>query len=336
MIPLLDLEESYGMCRDICRLSASSFYRSFALLPPEKRRAMYALYAYNRILDDFVDEGPSSDVDEHPLAIVDAQEAAHVASSYRRNRIRWWRSMTRLALGEQISKKDEADCRRFTPDSILNLSVMSILTALSDAKNRFQIPSRYFFDVIDGVETDFTKDRYENFTELELYCERVASSVGLACIHVWGFDGRGKPEAAALLDLARRVGIAYQLTNILRDIKEDADINRVYLPLDEIAAAGYSVEELKRGVANSAFEKLMRRQIDRAEDYYGAGQELYSRLKPDGKRVFGLMTAMYYAILRRIAADPAAVFFRRVRPTRFERVRLAVRWIFCAPKQLIL
>jgi 15-cis-phytoene synthase len=156
----------------------------------------------------------------------------------------------------------------------------------------------------------------------------------LACIHVWGFEGRGTPEAAKVFELARKVGIAYQLTNILRDIKEDAAIDRVYLPLDEISSAGYSVEELKIGVANPAFDKLMRMQVDRAEDYYRASRELYALIKPDGKKIFGLMTSTYHAILKKIATDPSAVFEKRIRLDTLTRIRLAARWTFFAPEEL--
>ena len=131
---------------------------------------------------------------------------------------------------------------------------------------------------------DLTKNRYQTFAELELYCERVASAVGLACIHIWGFEGRGTPEQEEVFELARKVGIAYQLTNILRDLKEDAAMDRVYLPLDEISAAGYSVEELKSGVANPAFEKLMRSQIDRAEDYYRASPRTLRPIETRGEK----------------------------------------------------
>jgi 15-cis-phytoene synthase len=160
--------------------------------------------------------------------------------------------------------------------------------------------------------------------------------VGLACIHIWGFEGRGEPEAADVLELARKVGIAYQLTNILRDLKEDAAMDRVYLPLDEIAAAGYSVEELMRGVVNPAFEKLMRGQLDRAEDYYRASRELYLRLKPEGKKIFGLMTATYHAILRKIATQPADVFMKRIRPSALTRLRLFAKWTCFPSKELLL
>jgi phytoene synthase len=213
---------------------------------------------------------------------------------------------------------------------------MQISPALMDTIERFSIPYEHFVAVLDGVAMDLNQNRYATFADLEHYCERVASAVGLACIHVWGFEGRGQPEAAAVLELARKVGIAYQLTNIVRDLREDAEMDRVYLPLDEIAAAGYSVEELKRGAANPAFEKLMQIQIDRAEDYYRASRELYVRLKPAGRKIFGLMTASYHTILRHIAADPAAVFTCRIRPGRLDRIRLASRWTFRAPKELVL
>jgi phytoene synthase len=178
-----------------------------------------------------------------------------------------------------------------------------------------------------------TKNRYQTFSELELYCERVASAVGLACIHIWGFEGRGKPEQKDVFELARRVGIAYQLTNILRDLREDAAMDRVYLPLDEISAAGYSVEELQGGVANPAFEKLMRSQIHRAESYYRAARELHARLKPEGKKIFGLMTATYRELLAKIAARPDAVFSQHIRLSLIDRLRIVGRWTIFAPKE---
>ena len=113
--------------------------------------------------------------------------------------------------------------------------------------------------MIDGVEMDLTPRRYETFDELERYCERVASAVGLACIHIWGFRG---PEA---FEPARQAGVALQLTNILRDLKEDAAAGRVYLPLADLRRCGYSVDELLAGVANDAFLRLMRFEIERAE-----------------------------------------------------------------------
>ena len=283
---------------------------------------MYALYAFMRFSDDLVDAG--------------VRPSGSILDFTAKDRIRYWRSTLRLCLLADATATDEMyalqDCRC----DDLTVDAMLIVPALVDAVERYQIPTDLFFSVLDGVEMDLTKNRYQNFQELELYCQRMASAVGLACIHIWGFAGRGTPEHEIVSELARRVGIAYQLTNILRDVQEDAAMDRVYLPLDEILAAGYSVEELKNGVVNAAFEKLIHGQAERAEDYYGSSGELYARLKPEGKKIFGLMTATYHAILRKISANPAAVFSKRIRPGKFERFRLVAKWTCCPPKELVL
>jgi phytoene synthase len=286
---------------------------------------MEAIYAFMRYVDDLVDEGLSS-------------EKSVISNTFAENRqsqllfCRWLLvDIYQMALQDSTFESSIAYPEEFPHSSNIG---MKISPALIDSIEQFQIPYENLHAVLDGVEMDLSKNRYATFAELELYCERVASAVGLACIHIWGFEGRGTPEAATVLELARKVGIAYQLTNILRDIKEDAAMDRVYLPLDEISAAGYSVEEIKKGIVNAAFEKLMRSQIQRAEDYYLASLELYGRLKPEGRKIFGLMTATYHAILKRIAADPAAVFTSRVRPSKFERMRLAAKWTCFAPREL--
>ena len=329
------LDESYRYCHFSCRKFQSNFFKAFSLLPRNKRQAMCVLYAFNRLTDDLADASFEADFDGYS-SIANAEDAARIALPHKQRRIRWWRSMFRLALQHDFTEEDERICLNIQPDTDLNLTTVMILPSLIDMVEHYQIPRKYLIDVIDGVEMDLTKNRYQTFAELQLYCERVASAVGLACIHIWGFEGRGKPEAETVFELARKVGIAYQLTNILRDVKEDAALDRVYLPLEEISAAGYSVEELKNGIVNPAFEKLMRTQLDRTEDYYRAGRELYARLKPDGKKIFGLMTATYHAISKKIAAHPAAVFTKRIRPGAFARLRLIAKWTCFTPRELIL
>ncbi len=175
--------------------------------------------------------------------------------------------------------------------------------------------------MIDGVEMDLTPRRYETFDELEHYCQRVASAVGLACIHIWGFRG---PEA---FEPARQAGVALQLTNILRDLHEDAAAGRVYLPLADLRRCGYSEEELLAGTANDAFFELMRYEIDRAKQFYRAAAGLRDWLEPDGQRIFGLMAATYRRLLEQIERRPADVLRRRVRVGRLARLRLFLRWM---------
>ena len=205
---------------------------------------MEALYAFMRHTDDLADD----------LA----------PDRPRRDALAAWRAELEHALGGggQRTRRDAGDNRVSLP-------------ALADAVRRFGIPHEQLRAVIDGVEMDLDRHRYETFDELQQYCQRVASAVGLACIHVWGFRG---PEA---FEPARKAGIALQVTNILRDLKEDAAAGRVYLPLEDLRDCGYSVEDLLAGVVNEPFFRLMRLEIDRAEQFYRDGAELMDWLEPE-------------------------------------------------------
>ncbi|HUT10408.1 MAG TPA: squalene/phytoene synthase family protein [Thermoguttaceae bacterium] len=286
------IDAGYDACRRMARRSGSSFYPSFFGLPREKRRAMDALYAFMRHTDDLADD-PQAD---------DAAEA-----------LRQWRAALDAA------RKD-----RF--DRIGNVPHQELLPAVADMLRRYRVPPEHLHAVIDGVEMDLKRRRYETFDELEGYCERVASAVGLACVHIWGFTGR---EA---LEPARKCGIALQLTNILRDLREDARVDRVYLPLEDLRRCGYSVEDLKNGVADGRFLHLMDFQIHRAQWFYREGAELMQWLEPSGRRIFGMMTSTYRAVLRKIERRPAKVLTRRVRLGRLKKLQLALRWALLPPR----
>jgi phytoene synthase len=309
-LPVEVVEASYGWCRRLARRSGSSFYLSFLGLPRAKRRAMDALYAFMRHTDDLAD-------DPQPL------------DSRREALVRWRTVLERALTGhfepaehrQYPFKEDERPgCR------IRRVPCRDLLPALADVVRRFAVPVEHLSAVIDGVEMDLSRRRYETFDELRGYCERVASAVGLACIHVWGFAGR---EA---LQPARECGIALQLTNILRDLKEDAQQDRVYLPLEELRQFDYSVEELKRGTANERFGRLMEFQIERAERFYRQGAELIDWLQVEGRRTFGMMMATYRAVLEKIKRRPTDVLRGRVRLSRPERLRIAARWILLPPR----
>ena len=289
------IETSYAYCRRMSRLAGSSFSLGFLMLPREQRRAMEALYAFMRHTDDLADDLPSNS---------------------RRDALVAWRSSLQEALQGERKIRDLKSEIRDLKSEIQN----PCLPALSDAVRRFHIPSEHLHAVIDGVEMDLDRQRYETFEDLEPYCARVASAVGLACIHVWGFRG---PEA---LEPARQTGIALQLTNILRDLKEDAALGRVYLPLADLRACGYSVDDLMAEVADERFDRLMADQIARAERFYAGGAELIDWLEPAGRRIFGLMMGTYHALLREIALRPGDVFRRRIRVGRLKKLGLAARW----------
>jgi 15-cis-phytoene synthase len=296
MAMIVTLEDSYAFCRRISRRARSSFHAGFRLLPGEQRRGMEALYAFLRFTDDLADE---------PAMGCSRLEA--VAA---------WRVNLQQALGEGIS-----------PVCLGDGAAASILPAICDAVRQFHIPSEHLFAVLDGVEMDLRGQSYETFDQLRLYCERVASAVGLACIHVWGYRG---PDA---LGPAASAGIALQLTNILRDLRDDAAAGRIYLPAEDLRACGYSAADLRAGVADGRFRRLMSLELARAESFYREAAELYDWLDVPGRRIFGLMMGTYRAVLRTIARRPEVVFRRRIRLTSLERVRLFARWWLLPPRK---
>jgi phytoene synthase len=206
------------------------------------------------------------------------------------------------------------------------LAGRTLLPAVVDAVRRFHVPPEHLRAAIDGVEMDLRRAKYETFDDLREYCLRVASAVGLACIHIWGFSGR---EA---IGPAEECGIALQLTNILRDLREDAEAERVYLPEEDLRACGLGREELLCGVADRRFDQLMELEIARAEGYYQRGSRLIDYLEPGGRRVFGVMMATYRSLLARIKRHPRAVLARRIRLTRGEKLRIVARWALLPPK----
>jgi 15-cis-phytoene synthase len=197
--------------------------------------------------------------------------------------------------------------------------VNPILPALADTVARYSIPSEYLTAAIDGVEMDLDGRRYDTFAELEQYCYCVASVVGLACIHIWGV------RSPAALEPARCCGVAFQLTNILRDLKEDAQRGRVYLPQEDLRRFSYASEQLLRGETNAQFLELMQFEIVRAEQFYSAANALEPLLQTDGQRVFRAMTATYRAVLAKIKRRPTDVFLRRMRLSPWEKAGIAAR-----------
>ena len=287
------IDVSYDLCRQMARQSGSNFSGCFFGLPRPKRRAMDALYAFMRHTDDLADD--PQPVEDRRLALSN------------------WRTALAHALDGRL-------------DTLGQLPGRDLLPAVADAVKRFGVPSEHLRAVIDGVEMDLTTNRYETFADLEVYCEKVASAVGLACIHVWGFRGR---EA---LEPARKCGVALQLTNVLRDLKEDARHDRVYLPLADLRRCDYTVDDLLAGVADERFEKLMDFEIARAQWYYRKGAELMDRLEPGGRRVFGMMMSTYRSLLRKILHRPRNVLTGRVRLSRPKKLQIAARWTLLPPR----
>jgi phytoene synthase len=184
---------------------------------------------------------------------------------------------------------------------------------------RFGIPHDYFRAMIDGVVSDLEPRRFETFEQLQRYCYQVASAVGLTVIHIFGFD---TPTA---LPLAEKCGVAFQLTNILRDIREDAERGRIYLPAEDLRRFGVSEEDLHAGKRNAAFLALMQYEAARARAYYQESQPLLDLIHPRSRRSLWALISIYSRLLERIETSGYDVFSRRVRLSVLEKSWIVAR-----------
>jgi phytoene synthase len=274
-----ELACSFAYCEAVARRQAGNFYHAFRLLPADQRRALCALYAFLRVADDIAD-GPGP-------------------ASARAGPLQEWRAQLGDALG--------------------GLYRHPVHPALHHAVACFGIPPRHLEEVLDGVAMDLATSHYDTFKDLYQYCYRVASAVGLSCIHVWGFSGE---QAAAHAEAA---GIALQLTNILRDVGEDSGRGRVYLPREDLARFGYPPEGLAQGRCDAAFRALMRFEVDRARGYYARAELLAPLLRPPGRAVFLVLLRTYRGLLDAIEARDYDVFRSRVGLPRWKKLWLAAR-----------
>jgi 15-cis-phytoene synthase len=215
--------------------------------------------------------------------------------------------------------------RRQFGDALGGIYQHPLHPALHETLTRYDIPRDYLDAVLDGVCMDLDTDRYETFADLHRYCYRVASAVGLACVRVWGADG-GDAEP-----YAEAAGIAFQLTNILRDLAEDVRRDRVYLPQEDLRRFGYSEEDLRVGKRDERFRALMQFQVARAYSYYEHAGPLAKLLPPAGRAVFLVMLRTYRGLLDAIVRRDFDVFSDRVRLSKLHKLWLAagalpVRW----------
>lgn len=280
---------SYRFCRQMARRSRSSFYGSFLLLPRAKQQAMCALYAFMRHTDDLGD----SDL-----------PAAQRAESLGR-----WRTQLASALDGRLEDSADRDHRG-----------TALLPALADTVARYGIPPAHLEAVIDGQVMDLEPARYETFADLVVYCQKVASAVGLACLHVWGFR-----DQAALVP-AEKCGIAFQLTNILRDLEEDLGRGRLYLPLEDLRACDCRPEDLFARRVDDRFLRLVTMEVDRARAFYSEAAELARWLEPEGQRIFGMMSAVYRRLLEKVQLRAPQLLQQRVRLGGWEKLGIGLRW----------
>lgn len=274
------LTASYGECRRVARAAASNFYYAFFLLPRPKRDALCALYAFMRLVDD-VSDAPG-DVREKKLGLA-----------------RW-----RTALDAAVADDPSAH---------------PILPALADTLARYSIPPRYLHDLISGAEMDLTQISYATFEGLREYCYRVAGTVGLTCVHVFGFAHPRAPE------LAEKLGIAFQLTNILRDLARDFQMGRVYLPQEDLGRFGCLSAELAGGGLTPALADLLSFEAERAWQFYREGAALVPLVHADSRAALWALVRTYSGLLRKIEARGFDVFSSRARLSAAEKAATLLR-----------
>jgi phytoene synthase len=251
----ISVAASYDYCRNLARSAARNFYYGFRLLPEAKRDALCALYAFMREVDDISDEPGELAVKQHGLA-------------------------------DRRAEMDRALAGAILPSPVW--------PAFRDTLERYNIPSRYLHDLISGAEMDLTVNVYETFDRLREYCYRVAGTVGLCCVHVFGFSEPRAPE------LAERLGIAFQITNILRDVPKDFAMGRIYLPLDDMARFGCDARDLRQAHADAKFADLIRFEAERAWQFYSEGWQLLDLVEEDSRAALWAMARIYAGILEKI------------------------------------
>jgi phytoene synthase len=285
------LDVAYSVCRHIARSAAKNFYYGFAVLPRRKRNALSAVYAFMRRCDDIADDATMSPDD-------------------RRNKLAEWLDRVHRALAAHP-----------TDDPVL--------LALTDAQRRYQIPVGLLDQLAYGTASDLELEsqadaraplfaRYQTFEELRQYCYGVASVVGLVCIRIFGYrDPAAEP-------LAERCGLAFQLTNIIRDVKEDVAMGRVYFPEEDLLECGLTPSDFQPPIVER-IRPLLAKEADRARECYQDGEELIPLVNEDSQPALWVLITIYRRLLEKIAANQYNVFGERVRLTRREKLAVLGR-----------
>ena len=269
-------------CQQKAAASGSSFYYSFLFLPPERRRAITALYAFCREVDDVVDE-----VNDVGVA---------------RTKLAWWRTEVANLFAGHPSHP--------------------VTKALAPFVGPYGLDSARLNEIIDGMEMDLVHHRYADFDALRLYCHRAAGVVGQLSASIFGYTD------AATLEYAEALGMAFQLTNIIRDVGEDARRGRVYLPADELARFGLAAEDILARRGGQAFEKLMEFQAERAQGYYDLAFAKLPAADRKSQRAGLIMAAIYRTLLEEIRRDRFQVLEQRVALTPLRKLWIAWKtWV---------
>lgn len=269
-------------CQERAAKSGSSFYYSFMFLPPLKRRAITALYAFCREVDDIADE--CLDV------------------SIARTKLAWWRN--------EVSSIYAGGTEH------------PVGQALAPLVKEFSLPATEFDEIISGMEMDLTHNRYADFDQLQLYCHRVAGVVGLLSARIFGY------QDARTETYAHDLGLAFQLTNIIRDVGEDARRNRIYLPLDELAQFDVKEADILHGRESENFSKLMAFQDQRANHYYTKAFAALPAIDRKNQRTGLIMAAIYHAVLDEVRLDGYHVLNQRISLTPLRKLWIAFKtWL---------
>lgn len=286
---------AYSVCKGITRTAAKNFYYAFLVLPRRKREALCAVYAFMRRCDDIADD-PT-------LPLPD-----------RRQKLDTW--LDALHGVQQGQPTDDA-----------------ILLALTDAQRRYHIPAGLLDELAHGTAMDVEEQvaaaqtssapgltiQYKTFEDLRLYCYRVASVVGLVCIHIFGYrDPAAEP-------LAERCGLAFQLTNIIRDVKEDASMGRIYLPEEDLAKFDLSASELLASPDPVRFRPLLALQADRAREFYISGEDLIPYVAEDSQPALWVLVTIYRCLLEKIAEKQYDVFTAKIALSTSEKLRILAK-----------
>jgi phytoene synthase len=271
----METREAYRACERLTRKAAANFYYGIRLLPPDKRRAMSAVYAYARRVDDIGDGNLPAD-----------------------------RKLAELrAIRTSLEEGD--------PDDV-------VMVALADARTRFPLPTDAFTDLLDGVEMDVTGTRFETFDELVVYCRAVAGSIGRLCLGIFGASDMDRA-----MPLADDLGVAMQITNVLRDVREDYARGRVYLPAEDLRRFGCT-EDLEASPPDAS-AALIRFEAGRGREWFARGLGLLPLLDARSKACVRAMTGIYRRILMQIDRDPQQIMSRRVSLPAWEKAWVAAR-----------
>ncbi len=289
-----ELKEAYKYCESVTKENAKSFYFANKFLPKNKQKAVYALYALCRNVDDEVDEAEVRSEKEAIKAVENWKEKLNQVYNGQ------WSAISQEAVDNDSAVEAQ--------DSRL------VMMAWEDMLKTYDIPQEIPLDLMKGVLMDTHINRYETFEELYVYCYRVASTVGLMSSEILGYSEK------KALEYAEAMGIAMQLTNILRDVKEDAEMNRIYLPQEDLRKFNVSEEQIFEGVADKNFIQLIKFEIERARKYYQKSEKGIPMLEKDSRFCVLLASRIYGQILDEIEKQNYDVFQKRAFTTKGQKL----------------